>query len=100
MDYILILGWIASVITVIYTAIGLPTQIVKNFKIRSGEGLSLFLFIILLLTFISWVVYGLAIFNWFIIIPNGFGGICSMILTIQIIYYKTKNKRHHLYEIK
>jgi uncharacterized protein with PQ loop repeat len=84
----IIIGYIASFITIIYTAIGMPNQIVKNYKIKCVKSLSLFLFITLFLTFSSWVVYGMVKPDWFIGIPNALGAICAFIITCQIIYYK------------
>ncbi len=91
-EVIEILGWIASIITVVYTAFGLPAQILKNFKAGSAEGLSLFLFTFLFLTFTSWVVYGIAKPDWFIVVPNGLGAICAIVLVCQIIYYGLNKK--------
>ncbi|HJO95623.1 MAG TPA: SemiSWEET family transporter [Victivallales bacterium] len=82
-----VFGWTASIITIIYTAIGLPAQIIKNFKAGTASGLSLFLFVFLFLTFTSWVVYGIFKPDWFIVVPNGLGAICAFILVCQILYY-------------
>lgn len=92
MSYIDILGWVACIITIIYTAIGLPDQVKKNYKLKSTEGLSLFLFCFLFLTFTSWVVYGICKPDWFIVVPNGLGAIFAFIIVLQIIFYGSKNK--------
>ena len=91
MDLITTLGWIASIITVIYTSLGLPSQIKKNYHLKTTKGLSLFLFIFLCMTFISWVVYGVMKPDWFIVVPNGLGAFFSFIIIIQIFYYRGKS---------
>ena len=92
MAYIDILGWIACIITIIYTAFGLPVQIKKNYSIGSTEGLSLFLFCFLFLTFTSWVIYGFCKPDWFIVVPNGLGAVFAFVIVVQIIYYNSRNK--------
>ena len=82
-----IVGYIASFITIVYTAVGMPNQIIKNYKLKSAESLSLFLFVTLFFTFTSWVVYGILKPDWFICIPNALGAICASIIVYQIIYY-------------
>jgi len=95
MNHVNILGWIASIITVIYTSLGLPAQILKNIRLKSTKGLSLFLFSFLFLTFLSWVVYGFTKADWFIVVPNGLGAFCAFVLVFQITYYSIKSKRGH-----
>ena len=46
MNTIGVLGWFALVVSVIYTAFGLPVQIVKNYKNKSTEGLSFWMFLL------------------------------------------------------
>ena len=82
-----IIGYLASFITIVYTAIGLPNQIVKNYRLKSIEGLSLFLFVTLFFTFTSWVIYGILKPDWFIGVPNALGGLCTFIIICQILYY-------------
>jgi MtN3 and saliva related transmembrane protein len=84
------LGWIASMITVVYTTLGLPAQIVKNFKSHSTAGLSLVLFTFLTGTFVSWVLYGIVKPDWFIVVPNGLGALCGCVIVGQIIYYQAR----------
>ena len=87
-----LLGWIACIITIIYTTLGLPAQIKKNINNQNTSGLSLFLFVVLSFTFISWVSYGLYKPDWFIVIPNGLGALFAVILVFQIFYYGRKNE--------
>ncbi|WP_151193860.1 SemiSWEET family transporter [Cysteiniphilum sp. JM-1] len=85
-------GWIATVITVIYTLFGLPMQIRTNFKRKSAEGLSLLLFCFLFLTFLSWVFYGGLKSDYFIVVPNGLGAFFAFIVLGQIILYSKRQE--------
>lgn len=90
MSIVDIWGWIALVITVIYTCFGLPVQIYKNFKSKSTEGLSLFLMIMLLFTFSSWVVYATVKQpkDWYVIASNFPGAVCVLIILTQFVLYR------------
>ena len=87
-----IVGWIATVITVVYTCLGLPVQIHKNYTNKSTAGISLFLMVMLFLTFSSWVVYGLVQSpqNWFIIGSNFPGSVCVVIILCQFWAYRIR----------
>ncbi|MCF6766202.1 SWEET family sugar transporter [Thiotrichales bacterium 19S3-7] len=87
---VIISGWIATTITIIYTMFGLPMQVRTNYKRKSTEGLSLLLFCFLFLTFLSWVIYGLLKADYFIVVPNGLGACFALIILGQIIIYSEK----------
>lgn len=86
------IGYIACVITIVYTSFGLPNQILKNYKLKSTASLSLMLFVLLFFTFSSWVVYGIIKPDWFVAIPNALGAFFAFILVCQIIYYSNQQK--------
>ena len=87
-----IVGWAATIITVVYTMFGIPVQIKSNYQRKSTEGLSLFLFSFLFLTFLSWVIYGVLKSDYFIVVPNGLGAFFAAIILIQIFQYKDNTK--------
>jgi uncharacterized protein with PQ loop repeat len=62
----------ALVITVVYTVLGLPMQILRNYKTKSAAGLSLFLMIIPTVSFVIWAAYGFvkAPVGWYLFIAN------------------------------
>ncbi|HET6347153.1 MAG TPA: SemiSWEET family transporter [Myxococcota bacterium] len=84
------IGTIALVITVIYTCFGLPVQIRKNYQDKSVAGLSLFLMIMLLFTFSSWVAYGWVKEqkDWYVIASNAPGALCVAIILVQFKLYR------------
>jgi len=88
MPLLRIIGWSAAVITLIYTALGLPMQIRKNSVNKSTSGLSLFMTLLMFLTFSSWVFYALLKSDWYILVPNSVGGVGAMILLVQFWLYR------------
>jgi uncharacterized protein with PQ loop repeat len=82
-------GLIATIITLIYTALGLPAQIRKNHLNHSVSGISLFMYIMLLLTFTSWVVYAIFKKDYYILVSNAPGAICASIILFQFSIYKS-----------
>ena len=90
MDIIDIVGWIALVVTLTYTAFGLPVQIRKNWSKKSTEGLSLFMTVLLLGTFSSWVVYSALKSDWYILIPNAVGAVGALVILGQFVAYRDR----------
>ncbi len=88
MDTINIVGITASIISVIYTGLGMPVQIYKNYSSKSTAGLSLSMMILLFMTLISWVVYGILKSDWYIIIPNFIGSLSVTVIFIQFWLYR------------
>lgn len=87
-----ILGFIAAGITTIYTLIGVPSQVMKNYKRKSTEGLALLSVGILFVGFVVWVFYALSMeeVNYFILIPNALGAIGNAVILGQMTFYKSK----------
>jgi uncharacterized protein with PQ loop repeat len=88
MQLIDVLGWIALVITVLYTGLGMPVQIRKNHRKQSVEGLSLVMTALMFATFTSWVVYAAIKPDWYLIGPNSMGAVCSLIVLVQFWLYR------------
>ena len=87
------LGWVALIITLAYTAVGLPVQIRRNFLHKSTKGLSLFTILLMCMTFMSWVVYAAmkTPLDWYIIVSNSIGALCACILLVQFYIYRNKS---------
>jgi uncharacterized protein with PQ loop repeat len=85
-----IAGFVALVITVAYTCLGLPVQIRKNYSSKSTRGLSLFTVILMLATFTSWLVYGIvkAQQDWYLVGSNLPGAACTVVLVSQFWLYR------------
>jgi uncharacterized protein with PQ loop repeat len=82
------LGTIAMLITLIYTGLSMPVQIVQTWNSKNTSNFSLFMLVMLYATFSSWVIYALKgmndeiKINWHILIPNFLGAVCALILVI------------------
>ena len=76
-------GLIATGVTLIYLGLGLPAQIIKNYKGKSVEGLSKFLYIALFLTAVSWITYAILKPDYYILVSNIPGVIAGGIILIQ-----------------
>jgi uncharacterized protein with PQ loop repeat len=83
------LGIITIVISLIVTGLGLTAQVRKNHKRKSMEGLSLFYFSVLAVSYSFWVVYGISQRDFVLIIPMCIGSIMSWIVVIQFYVYKS-----------
>lgn len=90
MSAVAIAGWVALVVTVVYTSLGLGAQVWRNHKARRVDGLSLFMMASAFLTFSSWVVYGLlqAPPDYFIVVPNTLGAVGSATIVVQIVRWR------------
>ena len=83
-------GWFATTITVLLAGIGLGSQIHKNYKRSSTDGLSFPFFILSLLTWGAWAAYGWMKNDSFIAFAQSFGAIMAFIVLLQFFIYKNK----------
>ena len=85
-----LLGFIAMALGLVVTLLGFPMQILRNWKRKSVEDLSLPMWILFFLSSTTWVLYGYfrAVPDYFLVIPSLFGGLFTGIIIIQIIIYK------------
>jgi uncharacterized protein with PQ loop repeat len=90
MDPIDIMGWIATIITITYTGYGLPVQFYKNYRMKSTEGLSLSMIIMMFLTFLSWVIYAAMKSppDFYIMVCNFIGAVGACLILIQLWMYR------------
>ena len=89
-----LLGWTALFITVVYTCVGLPSQIRRNYTSKSTMGLSLFMIVMLSLTFTAWLAYGLAASprNWFLVGSNVPGVVLVLVILYQFWIYRNRSR--------
>jgi hypothetical protein len=79
-------GILTLVLAVSMVAIALPSQIVKNYKLKKS-GLSIWMVLLPLSVYISRSVYSFMIESYYIFIPDILGVIFSLILLWQYIKY-------------
>jgi MtN3 and saliva related transmembrane protein len=75
-----ILGYVAGSIT----AVTFLPQVIKTWKKRSAEDVSLMMFVIAVLCEVLWIIYAININNWVIILTNA----TLMVMALTMIYFK------------
>jgi uncharacterized protein with PQ loop repeat len=79
---------VTVILSLIVTGLGLTSQVYKNFKRKSVEGLSLFYFFVLAISYSFWSLYGVLLRDPVLIIPMTLGCIVSWFLVVQFYFYK------------
>ncbi|MEK7185043.1 MAG: SemiSWEET family transporter [Patescibacteria group bacterium] len=82
------IGIITVILSLTVTGLGLTSQVRKNRKRKSMEGLSFFYFSILAISYSFWVLYGIVLRDWILIIPMSIGAIMSWVMVVQFFIYK------------
>jgi uncharacterized protein with PQ loop repeat len=86
-----ILGWLAMVSSILYLCFGLPMQIIKNYKKKSTQGLSLMLIVFCAITLVMWSLYAWHSnpIDWYILGANLPGFFFSLVLLFQFWLYRS-----------
>ncbi|MFN8208517.1 MAG: SemiSWEET transporter [Bacteroidales bacterium] len=84
MDYTNVLGFVAATLT---TTSFIP-QAFKTIRTKKTKDISLVMYSILNVGIIGWMIYGILLVNWPIIISN----IITILFTSPILYYKIRYK--------
>jgi len=85
-----ILGWVAMLSSILYLCFGLPLQIIKNYRKKSTQGLSLMLIVFCAITLVMWSLYAWAKtpVDWYILGANLPGFFFSLVLLFQFWLYR------------
>ncbi len=88
------LGMIAMTLGLIVTLLGFPMQILKNWKTKTADDLSLPMWALSFFSSLSWVLYGYFREHpdYFLVVPSLFGSFFAGIIIAQIIRYKNQSK--------
>jgi uncharacterized protein with PQ loop repeat len=76
------------ILSLVVTGLGLTSQVVKNKHRKSTEGLSVFYFSVLAISYTFWVIYGFVLQDLVIIIPMTLGAIVSWVVVWQFWLYR------------
>ena len=90
MEIIQILGYNASLAGLLGVVIGLVTQVIKNWRRKSCEGLSLWWITLAGYSYFSWLMYGFFRQDIFLTIPQSLGTLCMIIILGQFWIYRKK----------
>ncbi len=83
-----ICGYLAMIAGYAIIMIGLPSQIIQNFRNKSCNGLSPALQYSVLAGYTSWSCYGFSKSDWFLIAANVPGAVLMAIIVLQMTWYK------------
>lgn len=81
-------GVATTIISILVKVIGLPDQIRKNYRRKSTSGLSVPFFILGLVSYALWTLYGGLKRDWVLILGQGAGMITMGIIAWQIYLYR------------
>jgi len=84
---------ITVILSLIVTGLGLTSQVKKNYKRKSMEGLSSFYFSILAISYTFWTIYGFSQKDLVLIMPMFLGAIMSWVVVIQFFIYKNTSSK-------
>jgi len=79
---------ITVILSLLVTGLGLTSQVFKNRKHKSTEGLSFHYFFLLAISYSFWSYYGFSLNDLVLIIPMTLGAIISWIVVFQFFLYK------------
>ena len=88
-----VLGWLASIGSIVYLSVGLPFQIHKNYRNKSTSGISLPLVIFMCTSILLWLAYAWTKEpnrDWFIFASNFPGLVFSLLLLAQFYIYRRR----------
>ena len=81
-----IFGYIASATAII----GLLPQVIKSYKTKSTDDISMPMLINYLVGSIAWIVHGMCVNSPFVVWSNVFGGIVSLVSIVQKLIYDNR----------
>jgi len=70
------------------TTIAFVPQVIKVYKSKSTKDISLYMFLIFTIGVLSWLIYGIIIFNIPVILANAVTLVLSLIILIYKLRYK------------
>ena len=87
------LGEIFGYVALITAIVGLMPQVIKSYKTRSTDDISMVMLINYFVGSFAWIVHGLSVNDNFVVWSNILGGTVSVISIIQKLKYDDKYKR-------
>ena len=80
-----LVDWIGAAAGLLTTIAFIP-QVVKTWRTRSAEDISLFMFILFSTGVLCWLIYGVALKSWPMIVANS----VTLVLALSILYLKLR----------
>lgn len=83
-----VIATLTLIFGILVKIIGFPDQIIKNYKLKSTEGLSTKFIVLSIIVYILWTIHGFLQDDWVLIIGQGLGIITTGVIFGQILWYK------------
>lgn len=80
----------SGLVAFITSFIGLLPQVIKSFKTRSTQDLSMMMLVNYLICSLAWIIYGSSTSSYFVISSNVVGLIVSLLLILLKRHYDTR----------
>lgn len=87
-----IIGVLAATASLAIILLGLPAQIIRNYREKTCEGVVPSLVYSITVAYILWAIYGWVKPDWFLVVSQTPGCILSLFLLFQMFYYRKKDK--------
>lgn len=81
----------SGLLALVTSFIGLLPQIVKSFKTRSTQDLSMLMLVNYLVCSLAWIIYGSGTDSFFVVSSNIAGFVVSMLLILLKRYYDARS---------
>lgn len=85
-----IIGILATISSLAIVLVGLPVQIIKNYRRKSCDGLAPMLILSALCTYTLWSIYGWTKPDWFLVVSQTPGSMLAFVLLVQLFVYREK----------
>lgn len=85
-----VIGMATTIVAVLVKFVGLPDQVIKNYKRKSTEGLSVPFFLLGLLSYALWTFYGILKGDKVVALGQGAGVLTMGIIAYQIWIYRKR----------
>ena len=85
-----IIGILAAIASLTIIVLGIPAQIIKNYRRKSCDGLDPLLIYSACVAYTLWSLYGWTKPDWFLVVSQTPGCVLAFIILFQFFYYRKK----------
>lgn len=90
MSTLSVVGSLAMLASLVIIVLGIPAQIIKNYRRKSCDGLAPSLIYSASVTYFLWSMYAWMKPDWFLAVAQTPGCVLSLVLIFQLLRYKKK----------
>ena len=82
------LGAVTLSLSLTFTFVGLPAQILKIWETRNVKGVSFLVFALMAIQSVSWMFYGIQKKDWVVMVANIFGIFFSLVIIAEYVAFR------------